>query len=199
MLEEYGLVKNVWLGTLLKVSKKWALVYGCDVFNKLCAQVIKIVTKDAISEEVYTVAMRVLVNGLEEVEHATRLTHNDTVKNSKSTKTDASQSDEVHVEETLTITQGIERGHPLGTRVKSELGLSQKREKKSNTTCTDLSNSNTRKHLTSPHQNEVLSNCDTMPTEATCSEKDLHSSINEENAILNPTLNAPTYPSQIVQ
>ncbi|KAF6147381.1 hypothetical protein GIB67_003279 [Kingdonia uniflora] len=79
-------------------------------YNKLCAQAIKISTKGAINEVVHTVAMRVLKNGLEKVEFAMGLPHKDSVENPKSTKANASQSDEVKVEEILTVAQGCERG-----------------------------------------------------------------------------------------
>ncbi|KAF6174489.1 hypothetical protein GIB67_004683 [Kingdonia uniflora] len=150
--------------------------------------------------------MQVLKNGLDEVELTTGLPHKDSVENPKSTKANASQSEEVKVKEILTIAQGCERGHPPGTRLKSrlELNLRQCDAMLTEATCSEknvhLSKSNARKHPTSPHQNEVLSKCDTMPIEATCSEKDVHSSTNEENVILNPTFHTPTYyPSQIVQ
>ncbi|KAF6172934.1 hypothetical protein GIB67_035488 [Kingdonia uniflora] len=59
-------------------------------YNELCAQAIKITTKGAINEEVYTVAMQVLKNGLEKVVLATGLPHKDSVENSKSTEANAS-------------------------------------------------------------------------------------------------------------
>ncbi|KAF6163426.1 hypothetical protein GIB67_029275 [Kingdonia uniflora] len=122
-------------------------------YNELCAQAIMITTKGAINEEVYTVAMRVLKNGLKEVKLAMGLPHKDLVENPKSTKTNASQSNEVKVKEILTVAQGCERGRPSGTRLKSGLELSQKR-KKSKITRTYSSNSNVGKHHTSPQQNE---------------------------------------------
>ncbi|KAF6161125.1 hypothetical protein GIB67_007766 [Kingdonia uniflora] len=103
-------------------------------YNELCAQAIKITTKGAINEEVYTVAMRVLKNGLEEVQLAMGLPHKDLVENPKSTKANASQSDEVKVKEILTVAQGCERGRPPGTRLKSGLELCQKRKKSKTTT-----------------------------------------------------------------
>ncbi|KAF6143952.1 hypothetical protein GIB67_017560 [Kingdonia uniflora] len=153
-------------------------------YNVLCAQAIKITTKGAINEEVYAVAMRVLKNGLEEVKLATGLPHKDSVENPKSTKANASQSDEVKVKEILTVAQGCERGHPPGTRLKNGLELSQKK-KNSKTTRTDSSNSNVRKHHTSPQQNEDLRQCDTMLIEATCSEKNAH--LSKSNARKHPT------------
>ncbi|KAF6175052.1 hypothetical protein GIB67_039600 [Kingdonia uniflora] len=289
MLDDYGLGENIWLGTLFKVRKKWALVYGRDMFcadmtttqrsesiNKFLKKFVKrkyyfteflnrfemaletrrqteveedfkssqtspnlvvpilmlkqaserythaifdlfsneykahlmytieerdvdgsifryeITTKGAIIEEVYTVAMRVLKNGLEEVELTTVLPHKDSVENPKSTKTNVSQSNEVKVKEILTVAQGCERDLRQCDTMLIEATCSEKN--------VHLSKSNARKHPTSPHQNEVLNKCDTMPIETTCSEKDVHSSTNEENVVLNPTLHAPTYyPSQIVQ
>ncbi|KAF6173479.1 hypothetical protein GIB67_027174 [Kingdonia uniflora] len=153
---------------------------------------LAITTKGAIIEEVYTVAMRVLKNGLEEVELTTVLPHKDSVENPKSTKTNVSQSNEVKVKEILTVAQGCERDLRQCDTMLIEATCSEKN--------VHLSKSNARKHPTSPHQNEVLNKCDTMPIETTCSEKDVHSSTNEENVVLNPTLHAPTYyPSQIVQ
>ncbi|KAF6171964.1 hypothetical protein GIB67_029382 [Kingdonia uniflora] len=90
-------------------------------YNELCAQAIKITTKGTIIEEVHTVAMRVLNNGLKEVELVTGLPHKDSVENPKSTKANASQSNEVKVDEILTVAQGCERGHPSRTRLKSGL------------------------------------------------------------------------------
>ncbi|KAF6164869.1 hypothetical protein GIB67_017072 [Kingdonia uniflora] len=155
-------------------------------YNELCAQAIKITTKGAINEEPRPalVAMRVLKNGLEEVELATGLPHKDSVENPKSTKANASQSDKVKVKEILTVAQGCERGCPPRTRLKSGLELSQKK-KKSKTTRTDSSNSNVRKHHTSPQQNEDLRQCDTMLTEATCSKKNVH--LSKSNARKHPT------------
>ncbi|KAF6144285.1 hypothetical protein GIB67_024512 [Kingdonia uniflora] len=93
-------------------------------YNELYAQAIKIETKRGISEKVHTVAMRVLKNGLKEVELAMGLSHKDSVENPKSTKANASQSDEVKFEEILTVAQGCERGRPSRTRLKRGLELS---------------------------------------------------------------------------
>ncbi|KAF6136123.1 hypothetical protein GIB67_043275 [Kingdonia uniflora] len=117
--------KDVKVGIVRDEAGKTILV-NCNAslslrYNELCAQAIKIATKGAINEEVHTVAMRVLKNGLEEVELAMGLPHKDSVENSKSTKVNASQGDEVKVEEILTVAQGCKRGRPSGTRLKSEL------------------------------------------------------------------------------
>ncbi|KAF6161172.1 hypothetical protein GIB67_007813 [Kingdonia uniflora] len=141
------------------------ILVNCNVslslpYNELCAQAIKITTKGAINEEVYTVVMRVLKNELEEVELAAGL------------------------KEILTVAQGCERGRPPRTRLKSGLELSQKR-KKSKTTRTDSSNSNVRKYHTSPQKKEDLRQCDTMLTEATCTEKNVY--LNKSNERKHPT------------